>query len=96
MRALQWCPSGHPLAGRPGEVLRFLSEGGKHFGYGYGPGWSMIFGSAQGDIKVEPGQWIVKHRGRIEVVDHKPAKGGAIRNPATGSYTVRTRIRASQ
>lgn len=52
----------NPLEGRPGEVMRLLaSEDGKTFGYGYGEGWSIVFGSEQGDIVVHPGSWITKH-----------------------------------
>lgn len=67
---IQWAPSGNPFDGTPGAIMRFLSKDGKTFGYGYGPGWSMGFGSDQGDIYVEPKQWIVKHDdGRITVED---------------------------
>ncbi|WP_146114743.1 MULTISPECIES: hypothetical protein [unclassified Microbacterium] len=50
-----------------------LAEDGMTFGYGYGPGWSMIFGHPRGEITVEVGQWVVRHDdGRIEVLDDKP------------------------
>jgi hypothetical protein len=70
-RALQWAPSGNPFEAVPSEVTRFIAgDDGKTCGYGYGPGWSMVFGSACGDLQVEPGQWIVRHEdGSLTVED---------------------------
>lgn len=64
-----WWPR-NPFEGRPGLVQKLLqSEDGTTYGYGYGSGWNLIFGSAQGDIEVPPGSWILKHEdGTIEVV----------------------------
>lgn len=60
--AVQWARDGNPLAGSPGEISRFLADAdGKSYGYGYGPGWSMVFGSSQGDISLEPGDWLVRY-----------------------------------
>lgn len=73
MKAVHWGADGNPLNVIPGEVQLLLAENGKTFGYGYGPGWSMIFGHPSGEITVEVGQWVVRHDdGRIEVVDEKP------------------------
>lgn len=73
VQAVQWAPDG-PMSGVPSAVTRFLaSSDGTTYGYGYGPGWSTIFGSAQGDIPVESGQWVVRHPdGRISVEDADP------------------------
>lgn len=60
-RAVQWCPSGRPLDGVPGEVTLLLARGRTTHGYGYGPGWSMIFGYPRGEVQVEPRQWVVRH-----------------------------------
>ena len=51
------------MDGIPGQIARLLeSPSGKTFGYGYGPGWSMVFGTWIGeDITVLPGQWVVRH-----------------------------------
>lgn len=72
--SVQWAPSGNALDGVPGTVMRLLaSEDGRTFGYGYGPGWSVIFGSEQGDIKLEPGQWVARLAdGSITVTNHDP------------------------
>lgn len=71
--AIQWAPSGNFLEGNPVEVLRFVSTGGVHRGFGGGPGFSMIFGTADGDISVNPKQWIVKYNdGSIKVEDSNP------------------------
>ncbi len=73
-RAVQWAPSGNPFEGIPSEITSLLAtEDGKTFGYGYGPGWSIGFGSEQGDIFVLPKQWVIRHDdGRIEVSDAPP------------------------
>ena len=73
MKAVHWGADGNPLNVVPGEVQLLLAEDGKTFGYGYGDGWSMIFGHPTGEITVEVGQWVVRHDdGRIEVLDDKP------------------------
>lgn len=43
-------------------------------GYGYGPGWSIGFDTAEGQgVFVEPGQWVVRHDdGSITVEEVKP------------------------
>ncbi|MDF2990259.1 MAG: hypothetical protein K0S37_773 [Microbacterium sp.] len=58
----------------PSEVTRLLATAdGKTFGYGWGPGSSIIFGSEHGDIQVEPGQWVVRaDDGMITVQDEEP------------------------
>lgn len=73
-QAVQWAPSGEALSGVPSEVMRLLaSPEGKTFGYGYGPGWTMMFGSQHGDVAVNPGQWVVKDEdGSVTVVDAYP------------------------
>lgn len=61
LEAVQWCPRGNPFDGNPYLIQYFLrSAQGELFGHGYGPGWSTIFGSEQGDIALEPGQWLVR------------------------------------
>ena len=71
--AIQWASADDPMSGVPSEIVRLLSDNGRSYGYGYGPGISMMFGSAQGDITVHPGQWVVKHEdGRITVEDRAP------------------------
>lgn len=73
VRALQWAPSGNMLDGIPSEVLRLLAVDGKAFGYGGGPGATMSFGTAHGDIDVAPGQWIVvREDGTVTVEDDEP------------------------
>ncbi|WP_102191326.1 hypothetical protein [Microbacterium aurantiacum] len=73
MKAVHWGADGNPLNVIPGEVALLLAEDGQTFGYGYGDGWSMIFGHPSGEITVEVGQWVVRHDdGRIEVLDEKP------------------------
>lgn len=76
MKAVQWAPSGDALSGKPGEVMRLLaSEDGTTYGYGYGPGWSMIFGHEHGDVAVLPGQWVVRHDdGTVTVEDVEPRR----------------------
>lgn len=72
IKAVRWPPSGD---GIPSKVTRLLAVDGMTWGYGYGPGWSMIFGSEQGDIVVQPGQWVVLHDdGRVTVEDSPPNK----------------------
>lgn len=70
MQAIHWAG----MHGVPSEVTNLLAgPDGSTFGYGYGPGWAMVFGSEQGDVSVEPGQWIVKHDdGSITVEDEEP------------------------
>lgn len=72
--AVQWAPSGNPMAGIPSEVVRLLaSADGTTRGYGYGPGWSMGFGHEHGTVYVEPGQWVVRYAdGRVEARDEAP------------------------
>lgn len=79
MKAVQWCPSGNPLDGVPSEIVRLLArEDGYTYGYGYGPGWSMMFGSEQGDITVLPRQWVIRHEhGSIEVAWESPYPVGS-------------------
>lgn len=75
MEALQWAPSGNPFDGVPNEMCRFLAgPDGKTFGYGYGPGWSMMFGTSTGeDVTLLPGQWVIRHDdGRITVQTGTP------------------------
>lgn len=72
-QTVQWCPDGNPLNGIPGEVCLLLAEDHLTHGYGYGDGWTMIFGTARGDIEVQPGQWVVRHPdGHITVEDERP------------------------
>lgn len=72
--AVQWAPSGNALEGIPGQVMRLLATPeGKTFGYGYGSGVTIIFGSENGDVEVNPKDWVVKHRDRsITVQDYEP------------------------
>ena len=72
MKAVQ--VADNPLNIVPSEVVRLLSaEDGRTFGYGYGPGCSLMFGSEHGDVTVHPGQWVVRYDdGTIAVQDHKP------------------------
>lgn len=72
--AVQWAPSGNAMSGIPGEIVRFLaSPEGKTFGYGYGDGWSVIFGSQDGDVVMKPKDWVVKHRdGSFTVQSEEP------------------------
>lgn len=74
VETLQWGADGNPLNVIPGEVCLFLAdEDGLTRGYGYGPGWSMIFGSPQGEIILEVGQWITRlSDGSIIVEDERP------------------------
>lgn len=74
VETLQWGATGNPLEVIPGEVCLFLAdEDGLTHGYGYGDGWSMIFGSAQGEIVLEVGQWITKlSDGSIIVENERP------------------------
>lgn len=61
-RAIQWAPSGNALDGIPGQIMQFLSgPGGKTYGYGYGPGTSLVFAHAKGHVQVQPGQWLVRY-----------------------------------
>lgn len=60
--SLQWAPSGNMLDGKPENMVRFLASAeGKTFGYGWGPGWSIMFGTEHGDITLLPGQWVIKN-----------------------------------
>lgn len=74
LRAIQWAPSGNPLEGVPSEICRFLATAdGRTFGYGYGDGWSMIFGSQRGDISLNAGEWLIANDdGSYEVANAKP------------------------
>lgn len=74
VEAHQWCPSGSVLDGIPGEICAFLAEDdGRSWGYAGGPGATMGFGSASGDIFLLPGQWIVRlSDGSVVVEDEKP------------------------
>lgn len=75
IEALQWgTVGGFFMDVIPQEVCLFLSTAeGKTFGYGYGPGASMIFGSEQGDVKLEIGQWLVRlSDGSVVVEDERP------------------------
>lgn len=74
VETLQWGASGNPLEVIPGEVCLFLADGdGLTRGYGYGAGWSMIFGSPQGDIVLEVGQWLTRlSDGSVIVEDERP------------------------
>ena len=74
VETLQWGASGNPLEVIPGEVCLFLAdEDGLTRGYGYGAGWSMIFGSPQGDIVLEVGQWLTRlSDGSVIVEDERP------------------------
>lgn len=74
VETLQWGATGNPLEVIPGEVCLFLAdEDGLTYGYGYGDGWSMIFGSAQGEIVLEVGQWVTKlSNGSVIVEDEQP------------------------
>lgn len=75
VETLQWAPSGNGLEGKPGEVMYFLaSEDGTTRGYGYGPRWSIVFYSEQGEIKLEAGQWLIRlSSGLVVVEDERPA-----------------------
>ena len=68
VRAVQWAPSGNALEGKVSQILRLLADGDRSFGYGYGTGWSVVFGHLGGDITVLPTQWVLRYPdGRIEV-----------------------------
>lgn len=73
-RTEQWAPEGI-LSGRPGIIMDLLSEDGKTFGYGPGPGWSFMFGTkSEKWIAVEPGQWVTRYSdGTVTVTDDKPS-----------------------
>lgn len=73
MKAVQM--AANPMEIVPSEIMRLLATAeGKTFGYGYGPGWSIVFGSEHGDVKVEPGQWVIRHDdGSISVQDAAPS-----------------------
>lgn len=58
---ISWMDGSVNSVRRPSEIQSFLSSEGTHYGYGYGPGSSMVFGTEHGDITVEFGQTIVKH-----------------------------------
>jgi hypothetical protein len=61
--AVQWAPSGNPLDGTPAEVVRLLAaDDGRTFGYGYGPGRSMIFRHEHGEVSLLPRQWIARNQ----------------------------------
>jgi hypothetical protein len=76
MKAVQLAKN--PMDIVPSEVMRLLATPeGKTFGYGYGPGWSLMFGSEHGDIQVEPGEWVVRHsNGAITVQAVAPEPTG--------------------
>lgn len=85
-KSIQWAPSGAPLDGVPGPIVRLLArEDGYTYGYGYGPGWSMVFGSEMGDITIYPGQWVTRYPdGRIAVTEDAPVsapKGSSEETP---------------
>lgn len=70
---VQWAPSGNPLDGVPGEMLRHLATNGMTHGYGYGDGWSIVFYSDQGGITINTRQWVTRYPdGRITVTDENP------------------------
>jgi hypothetical protein len=57
----------------PSEVVRLLAaEDGRTFGYGYGPGWLLMFGSEHGDVTVRPGQWVIRHDDGTVTVQNEP------------------------
>lgn len=74
VKSVQWAPSGSTMSGRPGPVVYFLaSDDGKTYGYGWGPGASVMFGHEHGDVTVLAGQWVNKHEdGTFSVTDEKP------------------------
>jgi hypothetical protein len=59
---------------RPGIISQLLAKDGKTFGYGYGPGWSLMFGlDARNDVTVYPGQWVTRYADdRVTVTDERP------------------------
>lgn len=77
VEAYQWCPSGNPLEVRPGVASVFIAGAeGPPQGYGYGDGWSILFGSSQGEIPLEPESWIVRLSNGVISVEQE-APGGA-------------------
>lgn len=71
--AVHWCPTGDPMDGKPGEVLRLLATDGMPHGYGYAPGWAMAFGTEAGLVSLLPGQWIARYAdGTVSVSDCDP------------------------
>jgi hypothetical protein len=74
MKSVQWAPDGNAGNGIPSEIVRLLAtEDGKTFGYGYGPGVSMVFGSERGSITVNAKQWVTRFSdGEIVVTDFQP------------------------
>lgn len=71
VESAHWAEHG-PLSGVPGQIMRLLaSPDGKTRGYGYGPGWSIIFSHEHGSLSVEPGEWVHKHEdGSFSVSTH--------------------------
>jgi len=57
-----------------GPVVALLAEiDGRTYGFGWGPGSSVMFGSARGDVTVNSGQWVTRYPdGTITVTDERP------------------------
>jgi len=79
VEALQWAPSGNGLEGVIAEPIYFLAGlDGKTKGYGWGPGWSVIFYQDQGDISVEPRDWLVRLSNGLVVVEKEYPAGAKL------------------
>lgn len=79
VEALQWAPSGRGFDGIVSEPSYFLAGvDGKTRGYGYGPGWSIIFSSEQGDISLEPRDWLVRLSDGSVVVEKERPQGAKL------------------
>jgi len=79
VEALQWAPSGRGLDGIVSEPVLFLAGlDGKTRGYGYGPGWNIVFYSEQGDISLEPRDWLVRLSNGLVVVEKERPEGAKL------------------
>lgn len=76
--AEQWGRPGDHTMCIPSRIARLLADAdGTTYGYGHGPGSSTIFGSAQGDVTIQIGQWVARHAdGSITVQDERPVVTG--------------------
>ncbi len=79
VEAYEWCPSGNPLDVQPGTAVAFIAgESGRSQGYGYGDGWSILFGSSQGDISLSPGDWLVRLSNGVIAVEQERPEGAVV------------------
>lgn len=78
--SVQWAPTGNLIDGVPSTILRLLATGATTYGYGGGPGSTMMFGTSSGaDITVEPTQWVTRYPdGTVSVTDTQPLDADAV------------------